>query len=76
MKEKIYAMRIEQLNARAAEIDGMELCTLSTDELTQLDEERQLISCRGENLTLFSRNCCISVDKWSHNTTHCFNTKC
>lgn len=52
MKDKINAMSLEQLTARAAEIDGTELSTLSTDELTQLDEERQLIRVRLAELRL------------------------
>lgn len=52
MKDKINAMSLEQLTARAAEIDGTELSTLSTDELTQLDEERQLICVRLAELRL------------------------
>jgi len=52
MKDKINAMSLEQLIARAAEIDGTELSTLSTDELTQLDEERQLIRVRLAELRL------------------------
>lgn len=52
MKEKIWAMALEQLNARAAEIDGMELENLKTDELTALDEERQMITARLAEMRL------------------------
>lgn len=52
MKKKIWGMTLEQLNARAAEIDGMELENLKTDELTALDEERQLITARLAEMRL------------------------
>ena len=52
MKKKIWAMSLEQLNARAAEIDGTDLSALSTEELTALDEERQLITARLAEMRL------------------------
>ena len=52
MKKKIWAMTLEQLTARAAAIDGMELDTLKTAELVALDEERQLITVRLAELRL------------------------
>ncbi|MBR4635754.1 MAG: phage major capsid protein [Clostridia bacterium] len=52
MKEKINAMTLTQLEARAREIDGMELSTLSTDELVAIDEERQYIRVRMAEMRL------------------------
>lgn len=52
MKEKINAMTLTQLEARAREIDGMELSTLSTDDLVAIDEERQYIRVRMAEMRL------------------------
>lgn len=52
MKEKINAMTLTQLEARAREIDGMELSTLSTEDLVAIDEERQYIRVRMAEMRL------------------------
>ena len=52
MKEKINAMTLTQLEARAREIDGMELSTLSTEDLVSIDEERQYIRVRMAEMRL------------------------
>ena len=54
MKKKIAEMTIEQLQSRAAEIDGMELSTLQTDEISTLAEERELITARLAELRLLA----------------------
>ena len=54
MKKKIAEMTIEQLQSRAAEIDGMELSTLQTDEISALAEERELITARLAELRLLA----------------------
>jgi len=67
MNEKINAMSLSELEARAAEIDGTELSALNVDEITALNEERTAIAGKLAELRLLAAREAEKRDKVANN---------